>query len=96
MDFNLPHLPPTAEIETTAVLKQLTKSHRYLAELKGTVKTIPNEHILINTLALQEANIIGKTKNTFFSNEMSKKNKALMITLEPIFYLYFKFRLNSV
>ena len=48
-DFTLPLLPPPPEIETREILKQLTLSHRHLAELKGVVKTIPNEQILINT-----------------------------------------------
>ncbi len=48
-------LPPSVTLETTAILKQLAKTHRRLAELKGAAATIPNEAILINTLALQEA-----------------------------------------
>ena len=48
-------LPPEVELETRAVLKVLVPAHRYLAELKALSGTIPNEHILINTLALQEA-----------------------------------------
>ena len=48
-DFTLPLLPPPPEIETREILKQLILSHRRLAELKGVVKTIPNEQILINT-----------------------------------------------
>ncbi|MCW5585565.1 MAG: Fic family protein, partial [Chromatiales bacterium] len=47
----LPLLPPKSELETRAVLKRLAPAHRYLAELKGLASTIPNEHILINTLA---------------------------------------------
>lgn len=43
------------EIETVPVLKMLNRASRKLAELKGEVKTIPNEEILINTLSLQEA-----------------------------------------
>ncbi len=62
-NFNLPYLPPKKEIETPAILKQLSKSHRYLAELKGTVKTIPNENILINTLTLQEAKDSSEIEN---------------------------------
>ena len=34
-DFTLPLLPPPPEIETREILKQLTLSHRHLAELKG-------------------------------------------------------------
>jgi len=35
-------LPPKKEVETKAVLKQLAAANRYLAELKGVSKTIPN------------------------------------------------------
>lgn len=42
-------------LETKAVLKKVASANRYLAELKGVVLSIPNEAILINTLALQEA-----------------------------------------
>ena len=42
-DFDLKPLPPAGELETSAVLKELVKAHRYLAELKGVAKTIPNE-----------------------------------------------------
>ena len=48
-------LPSSVRLETEAVLRQLAKSHRRLAELKGAAATIPNEAILIDTLALQEA-----------------------------------------
>jgi len=63
MDFKLPTLPPSIELETPKVLKQLAKSHRYLAELKGTAKTIPNENILIDTLTLQEAKDSSEIEN---------------------------------
>ena len=56
-------LPPQTELETRAVLKKLALAHRYLAELKGMVTTIPNEHILINTLALQEARDSSEIEN---------------------------------
>lgn len=48
-------LPSSVALETPEVLRQLARSHRQLAELKGVVGTIPNESILIDTLALQEA-----------------------------------------
>ncbi len=56
-------LPPKTELETPKVLKQLAKSHRYLAELKGSCKTIPNESILIDTLTLQEAKDSSEVEN---------------------------------
>lgn len=42
-------------IETKTILKKLTTARAALAELKGVAGTIPNERILIDTLALQEA-----------------------------------------
>ena len=55
MDFILRNLPPQTDLETKPVLKQLAAAHRELALLNGRSATIPNETILINTLALQEA-----------------------------------------
>ncbi|MBS9767070.1 MAG: Fic family protein [Flavobacteriaceae bacterium] len=63
METKLNILPPKAELETPKVLKQLAKSHRYLAELKGSCKTIPNESILIDTLTLQEAKDSSEVEN---------------------------------
>ncbi|MEO7412545.1 MAG: Fic family protein [Opitutaceae bacterium] len=48
-------LPASVKLETPEILRQLTRSHRQLAELKGAAGTIPNETILIDTLSLQEA-----------------------------------------
>ncbi len=42
-------------METKKVLKQVNRSNKKLAELKGVAKTIPNERILISCLTLQEA-----------------------------------------
>ena len=63
MDFKLKLLPPNIELETPQVLRQLANAHRYLAELKGTAKTIPNESILIDTLTLQEAKDSSEIEN---------------------------------
>ena len=46
-DFRLPLLPTTdMELESRLVLRQPVPAHRYLAELKGMVATIPNESLL--------------------------------------------------
>ena len=55
MEYQIPELPLSIDLETKSVLKQLNAANRKLAELKGVALTIPNETILINTLALQEA-----------------------------------------
>lgn len=56
-------LPSTVALETPAVLRQLARAHRQLAELKGGAGTIPNESILIDTLALQEAKDSSEIEN---------------------------------
>ena len=48
-------LPPAADLESRAILKKAAEAHRALAELKGVVGTLPNQHILLSTLPLQEA-----------------------------------------
>lgn len=53
--YKIPNLPLGYDLETKEVLKQVNRSNRKLAELKGVAKTIPNERILINCLTLQEA-----------------------------------------
>jgi Fic family protein len=53
--YNIPQLPLSFDLESKDILKQLSHSHRRLAELKGVARTIPNERILISTLTLQEA-----------------------------------------
>lgn len=53
--IKLADLPPGIDLETRPILKKSAQAHRFLAELKGISATIPNQSILINTLALQEA-----------------------------------------
>lgn len=61
--YSLPNLPPPVELETLRVLKALSKANRALAELKGRAATIPNQGILIDTLALQEAKSSSEIEN---------------------------------
>ena len=60
---NLPSLPLNKELETPAVMKALVQAHRYLAELKGVAKTMPNEATLVSTLTLQEAQSSSEIEN---------------------------------
>jgi len=48
-------LPFDTDLETKAVLKKVTAARAALGEMKGVAGTIPNQNILISTLALQEA-----------------------------------------
>lgn len=61
--YKLPTLPPPGELETPAVLRALAQAHRHLAELKGRAASIPNQGILIDTLALQEAKASSEIEN---------------------------------
>ena len=80
-DFTLPLLPPPPEIETHEILKQLTLSHRHLAELKGVVKTIPNEQILINTLSLKEKKYNVEKKRHFLPRVVQRGKKTLFFSI---------------
>jgi DNA-binding transcriptional ArsR family regulator len=63
VDFHLHPLPVSVELETTAVC-QAARSHRALAELKGAAASIPNETILIDTLALQRRRILRPSRTS--------------------------------
>ncbi len=61
--YRLPTLPLKIDLETVPVLKALGVANRALAELKGQAETIPNQAILIDTLALQEAKASSEIEN---------------------------------
>lgn len=68
-------LPLQKDIETKSVLRKVAKARGTLAELKGVITSIPNENILIETLALREAressaieNIISTFAEVYQSN----------------------------
>jgi len=63
MEYKLEKLPLKVNIETTAVLKQLSKTSRALAELKGVAKTMPNQNILINAIMINEAKTSSDIEN---------------------------------
>lgn len=76
--MSLKPLPILQELETKAVLKKLAKAHRALAELKGSITSIPNEAIILETLTLREAressaieNIISTFDEVYQSNLVS-------------------------
>ena len=73
---SIPPLPPIANIESESTLKLLPSVHRYLAELKVRATTIPNEQILINTLALQEAKASSEIENVVTTHDELYKADA--------------------
>lgn len=59
----LPSLPPAADLETRAILKQCILARANLAELKRVTELIPNQGMLINTLPLLEAQASSEIEN---------------------------------
>jgi len=87
----LEQLNPT-RFETPAILKKLASSSRKLAELKGMAVSIPNQGILINTLALQEAkdsseieNIVT-THDELFKHDVQPESFANLAAKEVLRY----------
>lgn len=52
---NLPHLPPLDFTESQEILKNVVKASRHLGELNGLCSSLPDPHLLINTIVLQES-----------------------------------------
>ncbi|PSJ79943.1 Fic family protein [Neisseria iguanae] len=67
--YSIEQFPPSTSLESVAVLKKLTSAHRYLAELKGICRSIPNQAILINTLSLQEAKDSSEIENIITTHD---------------------------
>ena len=61
--YRIPLLPLQIDLESVEVLRQVNRANKALAELKGLAGTIPNEHILISTLTLQEARKSSEVEN---------------------------------
>ena len=76
----LEFLPVKVDVESKAVLRKTAMANKALAELKGVTGTIPNEKILLETLALREAressaieNIISTFDEVYQSNLFSNQ-----------------------
>ncbi|MEM1326902.1 MAG: Fic family protein [Bacteroidota bacterium] len=81
-------IPAHPALETRKILKTLPSIHASLAELRGVAASIPNQSILINTLALQEAkessaieNIIT-TQDALFKAELDLSSFTDLVAKE--------------
>lgn len=70
-------LPPKADIESKAVLKQLARAHRALAELKGYLDTIPDKNMLINAITIKEAKDSSEIENIITTHDELFKAMSL-------------------
>ena len=68
-ETRLSMLPPDVNLETVRVLKQLAKSNRALAELKGYADTIPNKNILLNAVMINEAKDSSEIENIITTHD---------------------------
>lgn len=83
-----PPIPPLEQLnatrfETPVVLKRLVLAHRSLAEFKGVVASMPNQNILLNTLALQEAKDSSEIENIITTHDELFRGVALDRSITP-------------
>ncbi len=76
-------LPPEVELETKAVLKQLSRSHRYLAELKGYAGLLPNKDILVNAVTINESKDSSEIENIVTTHDQLYKAMAGTSQVDP-------------
>ncbi|UOO92663.1 protein adenylyltransferase Fic [Vitreoscilla stercoraria] len=87
----LPCLPPSQDVETKAILKQVVKSRAALAELKQAAELIPNQSMLINTLPIMEAQASSEIENIVTTTDklfqfMDSESQADPVTKEALRY----------
>lgn len=84
MTWKLIPLPYSEDLETKSILKQLPAAHAALAELKGIVRSIPNQIILLNTLGIQEAKDSSSVENIITTHdELYKANLDFEVNTSP-------------
>lgn len=64
-------------METEAVLRKLAETHRWLAEMKGVISSIPNDGILLDTLSLQEAKDSSAIENIITTHDEVYRSDVL-------------------
>ncbi|MFT7162134.1 MAG: Fic family protein [Bacteroidia bacterium] len=65
----LPLLPPKENLETTQVLKKVISASRALAQLNGAIINLPNPHLFLDTIHLQEAKTSSEIENIITTND---------------------------
>lgn len=106
---NLPELPPPDEkVITIEILQALNKANRALAELKGIARKLPNQAMLINTIALREAKASTEIENifttddelykslTFNESDLSSNAKEVLYYRQALWAGYQKIKLTGI
>ena len=79
----LPLLPPAADLETKAILKQCIPARAALAELKQAAERIPNPGMLINTMPLLEAQASSEIENIVTTTDRLFQYREESDTADP-------------
>lgn len=61
--------PPDNKVVTVEILQAVNKANKALAELKGLAKKLPNQSMLVNTIALREAKASTEIENIFTTDD---------------------------
>lgn len=78
---DLPPLPPAMEVENDVdILKKLVRASRALAAANSSIQRLPNPLMLVNTIALQEAQTSTAIENIFTTED--ELYKAVSDTLQ--------------
>jgi len=83
MAWNLSPIPYDVDLESKSILKRLPSAHAALAELKGLVYSIPNQEILLNTLAIQEAKDSSAVENSITTHDELYKSDLEFENFSP-------------
>lgn len=70
----LPLLPPQKSVESSVVFKKTISASRALSELKGAITNLPNAHLFVDTLQLQEAQASSAIENIITTQDDLFKN----------------------
>lgn len=66
---DLPLLPPSADIETKHILRKTISAGWALARLNGTMLSLPNPTLFLDTIYLQEAKASSEVENIITTND---------------------------
>jgi len=66
---DLPLLPPKVDLETKQILRKTISAGRALAQLNGTLLSLPNPTLFLDTIYLQEAKASSEVENIITTND---------------------------
>jgi Fic family protein len=66
---DLPLLPPKEDVETKHILRKTIVAGRALAQLNGTLQSLPNPTLFLDTIYLQEAKASSEVENIITTND---------------------------